>query len=51
MASLSIALVSLEDRGDTYSILRAFENSGTLIAVQRNVAGNVLSVLDLCLSM
>ena len=51
MASLSIALVSLEDREDTYSILRAFENSGTLVAIQKNAAGNVISVWDLYLSV
>lgn len=51
MASLSIALVPLEDREDTYSILRAFESSGTLVVVQKNVAGNVISVRDLCISM
>ena len=51
MASLSIALVSLEDREDTYSILRAFESSGTLVAIQRNVAGNVLSVINLDLAV
>ena len=44
MASLSIAVVPLEDKRDEYSLLRAFRESGTLVAVQDRVSSNVIQV-------
>jgi hypothetical protein len=44
MASLSIAVVPLEDKRDMYSLLRAFRGSGTLVAVQDGISSNVIQV-------
>ena len=44
MASLSIAVVPLEDKRDAYSLLRAFRGSGTLVAVQDGISSNVIQV-------